>query len=56
MLRELLGAIVFLLGEHQIGLACRDGRLALRDFLLANAGQNIGEIGLGGGFGGARLL
>ena len=56
MLRELLGAIVFLLGEPQTGLTRRDGRLTLRDLLVADAHQNIGEIGLGGGFGGARLL
>ncbi len=40
----------------RLASARRDGRLALRDFLLADARENIGEIGLGGGFGGARLL
>ncbi len=56
MLRELLGAIVFLLGEHETGLARRDRRLALRDLLLADADENVGEIGLGDRLGGARLV
>ena len=54
--RQLLDAIVSLLGERQIRSGAFDLGLALRDHLGAGAGQDIGELGGGDRQSGFRFL